>query len=117
VPILQIPPEIIKSASKSGKINLEAKAWRFVAGLSWTLQKLSASRPIFPSWSWTGWAGPVDWGIDVDGTLQTSITIDPDIKLRIELRDGRILDWDTYQQFYGELNSPLYLTNYIRIRH
>ena len=107
------PPEIEKSATKSGKINLESKAWGFVAGLSWKLQKSSARRPMFPSWSWTGWAGPVDWGIDY--TLYSSITIDPDIKLRIELRDGRILDWDTYQQSYDELNSPLYLTRYVRI--
>lgn len=51
----------------------------------------------------------------IDSTLQSLTTIDPDIKLSIGLRDGRILDWDTYQQSYDELNPPLYLTRYIRI--
>jgi hypothetical protein len=41
--------------------------------------------------------------------------IDPDIRLSIELRDDRTLDWDTYQQSYDKLNSSSYLTRYIRI--
>jgi hypothetical protein len=119
VPILSVPPEIIKSATKSGKKNLEAQAWGFVAGLSWTLPESLTGRSEltrrqgFPSWSWTGWTGSVKWAIG--GWLLTQIRIDPDIKLSIELRDDRILDWDTYQQSYDDLNSSLYLTHYIRI--
>jgi Heterokaryon incompatibility protein (HET) len=113
VPILSVPPEIIKSATKSGKKNLGAQAWGFVAGLGWTLSEPSTRRLGFPSWSWTGWAGSVQWGIDHNSLRE--ITIDPDIKLSIELRDGRVLDWDTYQQSYDDLNSSLYLTHYIRI--
>ena len=113
VPILSVPPETIKSATKSGKKNLEAQAWGFVAGLSWTLPEPSTRRPGFPSWSWTGWASSVKW--EIKGHLSVIIRIDPDIKLSIELHGGRILDWATYQQSYDELNSSLYLTHYIHI--
>jgi Heterokaryon incompatibility protein (HET) len=113
VPILSVPPEIIKSATKSGKKNLGGQAWGFVAGLGWTLPEPSTRRIEFPSWSWTGWAGSVKWRDD--DTLLRGLRIDPDIKLSIKLHDGRILDWDTYQQSYDDLNSSLYLTHYIRI--
>jgi hypothetical protein len=113
VPILSVPPEMIQSATKSGKKNLGAQAWGFVAGLSWTLLEPSTRRLGFPSWYWTGWAGSVKWGID--GSLLREITIDPDIKLSIELHDGQVLDWNTYQQSYDNLNSSLFLTHYIRI--
>jgi Heterokaryon incompatibility protein (HET) len=113
VPILSVPPEMIKSATKSGKKILGAQAWGFVAGLRWTLPKPSTRRLGFPSWSWTGWAGPVEWGIDFNPSEE--ITIDPDIKLSIELHDGQVLDWDTYQQSYDDLNSSSHLTHYICI--
>jgi hypothetical protein len=114
VPILSIPPDIMKSAKRSGANNLGAQAWGFVAGLSWTLLESSTRRPGFPSWSWTGWAGSVDWG--TVGSFWSSTKLDPDIKLSIELlKDQKILDWDTYQQSYDELNSSLYLSHYIRI--
>ncbi len=33
----------------------------FIRGLTWYLSKPSRRRTGFPSWSWVGWAGPVEW--------------------------------------------------------
>ena len=113
VPIIPILPEILQSAKRSGETIPWAQAWGFVVGLSWELTQPSNRRPGFPSWSWTGWLGPVRWGIDND--LFTSLRIDPGIKLSVELQNGRILEWDEYRQSYDELNSSSYLTHCIRI--
>jgi hypothetical protein len=77
------------------------------------LKKPSARRPGFPSWSWTGWAGKVEWGIDEQ--QWKSLRVDPDIELAIELHDGRVLEWEEYQNSYRELNFASYLEPKIRI--
>jgi len=34
---------------------------RFLRGLTWRLSKPSPRRIGFPSWSWAGWSGHVEW--------------------------------------------------------
>ncbi|KAH8665212.1 heterokaryon incompatibility protein-domain-containing protein, partial [Tricladium varicosporioides] len=60
----------------------------FFLGLFWDLQERSERRNGFPSWSWTGWYGPVIWRWAYD-TTEPNIAIDPGVGLSVELIDGQ----------------------------
>lgn len=85
----------------------------FCGGLGWGLEEPSARRPGFPSWSWTGWVGPVKWIFsEADWKAQSC---DPDVGFSVELHDGRRLQWHEFQESYEELNRFPYPTHYIRM--
>lgn len=95
-------------------------------GMCWDLKNPSTRRPGFPSWSWTGWFGPVRWGgyhmgvSGIEDWWKNSKAWRPfrvylEIKLRLELCDGRMLDINTFQQSYDNLNQQAELSNFIHI--
>jgi hypothetical protein len=113
VPILLAPTEIAKTAAGTHKSYEWSTTMSFFSGLCWELKEPSSRRPDFPSWSWTGWFGHVHrefWNYN-----WKSIRIDPDVKVSLELRDGRVLKWDEFQQSYNELNRETALSNFIHI--
>ena len=83
IPLIPLMPE--KSAGKP--ITEWTRAIGFFRGLFWDLESRSDRRPGFPSWSWTGWYGPVKWG----GIDCFSFKVDPNVQVRVELVDGQLL--------------------------
>lgn len=82
IPILKQHP----NSSKSKWGSVEA----FFLGLQW-LSFSSPQRRVFaPSWSWAGWEGRIDWSMGHD----IEFTVDPQARFRVELLDGRVLDWE-----------------------
>jgi hypothetical protein len=55
----------------------------FFFRLFWDLQERSERRNGFPSWSWTGWYGPVKWEGGYAVTWPV-VKIDPDVHLSVE---------------------------------
>lgn len=84
----------------------------FFFGLFWDLQERSERRNGFPSWSWTGWYGPVkwDWGY---GETWPEVKIDPGVQLSVELIDGQILKWENFQEINSKGNMLSHLSNII----
>ncbi|KAF2804856.1 HET-domain-containing protein [Mytilinidion resinicola] len=70
----------------------------FARGLCWLPKHPAARRPEFPSWSWTGWAGPIqDWP-----SFETlSAQENPDIQIRVTLEDGRVANLQDLYSFTG----------------
>jgi hypothetical protein len=67
----------------------------------------------FPSWSWTGWYGPVKWEKAVNWL--PSFKIDPDVQLHVELMDGRALKLEEYQDLDTKDSSQSQPSTFIRI--
>ena len=84
----------------------------FFFGLFWDLQERSERRNGFPSWSWTGWYGPVKWEW-ADSMTWPGVTIDPGVQLSVELIDGQILKWETFQEINSKHNMLSHLSNII----
>jgi hypothetical protein len=84
----------------------------FFFGLFWDLQERSERRNGFPSWSWTGWYGPVKWEW-VDATTWRDVKIDSGVQLSVELIDGQILKWETFQKINSKRNMLSHLSNII----
>ena len=92
VPILPSMPE--KSAGKP--IKDWTRAMGFFTGLFWGIKSRSERRPGFPSWSWTGWHGPVEWG-EATSIGWPSIEVDPSVQVRVKLLDGQLSTLDDFQ--------------------
>lgn len=86
-------------------------AMGFFTGMFWDLEERAERRPGFPSWSWTGWHGPVKWREQ----NWPSIGVDPNVQLSVELIDGRVLKWEAFQELTSKANLNLQLSNFIRI--
>ncbi|PMD29193.1 hypothetical protein L207DRAFT_593782 [Hyaloscypha variabilis F] len=69
----------------------------FFFGLFWDLQERSERRNGFPSWSWT------------------EIKVDPGVQLSVELIDGQILKWETFQEINSKRNMVSHLSDIIYI--
>jgi hypothetical protein len=108
IPLLPSMPE--KSAGKPIN-NGWTRPMGFLTGLSWDLESRSDRRPGFPSWSWTGWHGPVkwDWGY---GTAWSSIEVDPDVQVRVELVEGQPLALEDFQTWnmHSGISNIIYIT-------
>jgi hypothetical protein len=89
----------------------------FICGLFWTLVSPGNRRPGFPSWSWTGWIGKVEWrAIDIallrkwtcKEILHDTWGLCDGVKvgIRIETSDGCLLDWKTFDTS-NVRNKPL----------
>lgn len=113
VPILPAHSKAAPTATEPPKKCQWSPAMGFFSGLCWDLTESSIRRPGFPSWSWTGWFGPVRWGFEED--KWKSLQVDPDVTLSVELRDGQIMDWDTFQRSYDKLSKWSGLSNFIHI--
>ncbi|KAH7416768.1 heterokaryon incompatibility protein-domain-containing protein [Cadophora sp. MPI-SDFR-AT-0126] len=77
----------------------------FLLSLLWNLKRPSERRTgrdgtEFPSWSWTGWYGSVEWKEAVNWL--PSFKFDPDVRLNVELKDGRALNLEEYQNLDSE---------------
>ncbi|KAN0108704.1 HET domain containing protein [Hyaloscypha variabilis] len=64
----------------------------FLKGLFWESEISSDRRHGFPSWSWTGWHGPVKWK---DG-IWPSVAVDPNIQVKVELADGHFANLENF---------------------
>jgi hypothetical protein len=61
----------------------------FFLGLFWDLESRSERRVGFPSWSWTGWHGPVKW--DWFGSFPwPAVNVDPDVEAALSLVYGKL---------------------------
>ncbi|KAH7397632.1 heterokaryon incompatibility protein-domain-containing protein [Cadophora sp. MPI-SDFR-AT-0126] len=106
---------ILPSMPTRGKsIEAWTPAMGFLAGMFWDLKERTGRRPGFPSWSWTGWQGPVTW-TDTEDTDWPSIKVDPNAQLSIELIDGRVLKWEDFQNSTSKANLDLHLSNFVRL--
>ncbi|KAH9882935.1 hypothetical protein J1614_000301 [Plenodomus biglobosus] len=86
----------------------------FSESLRWTLSTPSERREGFPSWSWTGWYGKVIWPDVYTASTYPHRTPrrlehprDPkvnekSIRISIELRNGELVDWNTFQKQYQD---------------
>jgi hypothetical protein len=85
---------------------LKVSLRRFLSSLSWDVDSSARRRVGFPSWSWTGWVGPTRWGVGltmVDNTRASRATPDTPCTVHLELEDGKIIDWETYQALYDSI--------------
>jgi hypothetical protein len=121
VPVLPQPPKMAQPTAEKRKSFQWSPTMGFLLGLCWNLKESSTRRPGFPSWSWTGWFGSMRWPnvafsqewwkSDWWGSLQTN----PEVKIRLELRDRETRDFDTFQRSYEDLNQQSELSNFIHI--
>ncbi|KAJ4175257.1 hypothetical protein NW754_005678 [Fusarium falciforme] len=75
----------------------------FVSGLCWTLQSPGVRRPGFPSWSWTGWHGVVDY--QFEEPVMVDFADGFDVEVSIVLADGIApMPWSDY---YGRLRNTV----------
>ncbi|WAO91181.1 HET domain-containing protein [Fusarium falciforme] len=75
----------------------------FVSGLCWTLQSPGVRRPGFPSWSWTGWHGVVDY--QFEEPFMVDFADGFDVEVSIVLADGIApMPWSDY---YGRLRNTV----------
>jgi hypothetical protein len=86
----------------------------FFTGLFWDLETRSERRHGFPSWSWTGWHGPVKWERP-ESRAWPSIKVDPGVELNVNLVDGRILTLESFQVLHSNSNLHTQLSNTIHI--
>jgi hypothetical protein len=78
-------------------VNGWTRAMGFFTGLFWDLRSRSDRRPGFPSWSWTGWYGPVRWrgqgnltGQGDASMVWPAIKVDPGVQVKVERVGGQL---------------------------
>ncbi|UPL03412.1 hypothetical protein LCI18_014346 [Fusarium solani-melongenae] len=83
-----------------GRDNPELALAGFIGALCWTLRSPGVRRPGFPSWSWTGWHGAVDFPPG-EYTRIAAFADGFDVEVSIVLADGVTpMPWSDY---YGRL--------------
>ncbi|KAH7379556.1 heterokaryon incompatibility protein-domain-containing protein [Pyrenochaeta sp. MPI-SDFR-AT-0127] len=87
----------------------------FSESLRWTLEVPSKRREGFPSWSWTGWFGTIEWPPEYTGSNRLGRTPrrmerprDPKvnenaIRVSVGLRDDTRVSWESFQTRYRDL--------------
>ncbi|KAF2846794.1 HET-domain-containing protein [Plenodomus tracheiphilus IPT5] len=116
--------------STTAEGNAKRRLPTFSESLRWTLSAPSKRRDGFPSWSWTGWFGKVLWPDVYTASTYPHRTPrrlehprdakvnEESIRLTVELRNGDLLDWNTFQKRYqnylisGEFNGIILLEAY-----
>ncbi|KAF2676638.1 HET-domain-containing protein [Lentithecium fluviatile CBS 122367] len=87
----------------------------FTKSLLWTHDGVSR-REGFPSWSWTGWYGQINWAHNTLRAKHSAEVDANDIKVELELTSGDLISWENYQQIYQWVNQGEgRLTIYIHI--
>jgi hypothetical protein len=110
IPILPLMPE----RDRGKPIEGWTRSMGFFTGLFWDLETRSERRHGFPSWSWTGWHGPVKLG-RTEFHYWPSIKVDPLVKQHVKLIDGRTLTLDNLQVLHYQSSPNLQLSNTIHI--
>jgi hypothetical protein len=62
-------------------------------------------REGFPSWSWTGWIGEIEWEFEEE--IVKNMKPDSSMLLSLKLQDGQFISWLEFEQSYQELNPQL----------
>jgi hypothetical protein len=82
------------------------------------LNRPAARRRDFPSWSWAGWMSAASWPMHLtwpEESIMTVNTLGPEVKLQIELPDGKCLSWDTFHQRYSELEDTSLVSQFLYV--
>jgi hypothetical protein len=121
-------PLLSQPSKREGDIDLfqTSSVGGLLLGMCWDLKNPSTKRrPGFPSWSWTGWFGSVRWkdcmaSESRERWWKTSegwspFQVDREIRVRLELSDGRMLDVKRFQQSYGNLDQLTKCSNFIHV--
>ncbi|KAI1385118.1 heterokaryon incompatibility protein-domain-containing protein [Hypoxylon trugodes] len=69
-------------------------------GLCWDVHKPSTRREGFPSSSWTGWYGQIEYVFSQKEWIYYQGN--QDMKVDVQLQDGRMISWDQFETVYGE---------------
>jgi len=89
----------------------------FSESLRWTLEAPSERREGFPSWSWTGWYGEIKWPHEFTDPTSSGENQNPpeylrdpkvderEIRVAVELREGSIINWETFRTRYDEIRT------------
>jgi hypothetical protein len=105
-------PILPSMAQRANPIERWTPSMGFFPGLFWDLQERSERRDCFPSWSWTGWHGPVTWEWTGTSTWK-EVKIDPGVQLSVELIDGQTLKWEAFEEISSKRNMMSRLSNII----
>ncbi|KAH8685462.1 heterokaryon incompatibility protein-domain-containing protein [Tricladium varicosporioides] len=81
----------------------------FIRGLTWYLPTPSPRRNGFPSWSWTGWIGPVEFDQIHANTYDAEMTVN------LEFRNGRTSSWEEFQEGYEQFNKEFLFSTYVHL--
>jgi hypothetical protein len=124
VPILPQPVGMKRQIDGKGESSLWNSPMGFALGLCWDLKDRniweppwsrnpapSCRRPGFPSWSWTGWFGTINW----EHTDKGTIWIDAGFQVKLELCDGQVMEWPDFHASYNTLNDCTAISQYIII--
>jgi hypothetical protein len=88
--------------------------WEYLSALCWEANDLYPTRnDTFPSWSWIGWNGDIEFVLKKmasKGTSRITSTI-----TGVEVLDGEILNWEEYHNLYPKLKNPLSLSHFVHI--
>jgi len=104
-----VPSMAKKSVGKP--IKIWTRAMGFFTGLFWDMKSRSERRPGFPSWSWTGWHGPVEWG-KTTGLAWPSVEVDPNVQVRVKLLDGQLSTLEDFQtrSIHSGISTIIHIT-------
>jgi hypothetical protein len=86
----------------------------FLYSVGWDLDYPSPRRHGFPSWSWTGWHGKVDWPVKCDTRLK-SFEDNTIVQVQVELVFHDVLSFGEFQQSY-DIMPVSSLSNIIRVK-
>jgi hypothetical protein len=113
-----------RQIERKGESSLWNSSMGFALGLCWDLKDKitwedpwnrnpapSFRRPGFPSWSWTGWFGTINW----EYADKNTVWIDAGFQVKVELCDGQVMDWPTFQASYNTLSDSTAISQYIII--
>ncbi|EEU36271.1 uncharacterized protein NECHADRAFT_87161 [Fusarium vanettenii 77-13-4] len=109
VPFLPRPPKPSGIGPKNAQEIYNAYKWSptvgFCAGLCWTTRKCLKRRVGFPSWSWTGWEGAVNWTFYECEWKQ--IQSNSDIQFKVQLIGGKECGLDEYFSMCNNVDEPI----------
>lgn len=77
----------------------------FCGGLCWQPTSPTERREGFPSWSWTGWRGKINWGIS--GSEWRFLELNKELQISVQLEDGSVADWDTFCHSYDDMSTKI----------
>ncbi|OTA98300.1 hypothetical protein M426DRAFT_28568, partial [Hypoxylon sp. CI-4A] len=83
----------------------------FCLGLCWNIEVLTTRREGFPSWSWTGWHGQIEWAFTQEEWM--FYEGNKDMKLQVELQSGQLIAWDKFQETYIQESPHMISTLHI----
>jgi hypothetical protein len=101
VPVLPRPPkptEIRDTEEATGIYESYAYSMTagFCSGLCWNVVKPTYRRDGFPSWSWAGWQGGIEWGFDSHNWRQTQGDTSIRIDVHLQTTEGNLMSWEDY---------------------